>query len=101
MNSHRSVPLLNEIRDIKWMKIVGLSIALNLIATSFVSAQTVWLDQLDLSTATQGFGVPRKNKSVDGKTITIAGKTFEHGFGTHAESSLLIQLDKKAALFTA
>jgi len=64
-------------------------------------AQTVWLDQLDLSAATQGYGVPGKNKSLDGKAITIAGKTFERGFGTHAESSLIVQLNGKASAFTA
>ena len=40
-----------------------------------LSAQIVWLDQLDLSTATQGYGVPMKNKSLDGHPLTIAGKT--------------------------
>lgn len=83
------------------LKIVGLLIVFTVVAATNLNAQTVWLDQLDLSTATQGFGVPKKNKSVDGRTITIAGKTFERGFGTHAESSLLIQLDGKASLFTA
>ena len=33
--------------------------------------------------------------------MTIAGKTFERGFGTHAESSLFIKLDGKAKSFTA
>src|SRR4051812_38390929 len=92
---------MNSSSNIKVATLVGLIILLNLIGSNRISAQTVWLDQLDLSTATQGFGVPKKNKSVDGKTITIAGKAFEHGFGTHAESSLLIQLNGKASLFTA
>ncbi|MGE5521204.1 MAG: NPCBM/NEW2 domain-containing protein [Candidatus Dadabacteria bacterium] len=81
--------------------IILLIIAFCLNAFNNVSAQTVWLDQLDLSAATQGFGVPRKNKSVDGKPITIAGKTYERGFGTHSESSLLIQLNGKATSFNA
>ncbi|WP_207423450.1 NPCBM/NEW2 domain-containing protein [Desertivirga brevis] len=68
---------------------------------SAAHAQTVWLDQLDLSAATQGYGVPRKNKTVDGNIMKISGQTFERGFGTHAESSLQIQLDGKASLFTA
>lgn len=85
----------------KRMKAIVLFAILNIIGVSSLIAQTVWLDQLDLSTATQGFGSPRKNKSVDGRTITIGGKTFERGFGTHAESSLLIQLDGKATSFTA
>jgi alpha-galactosidase len=100
MNSQKNINRLHAISCIKWMMLAGFLITLNLVANK-LSAQTVWLDQLDLSPATQGFGTPRKNKSVDGNTIAIAGKTFERGFGTHAESSLLIQLDGKASLFTA
>lgn len=65
------------------------------------SAQTVWLDELDLSAAAQGWGVPMKNKSIDNKTLTIAGKTFERGFATHSVSSLLILLEGKAVSFSA
>lgn len=78
-----------------------LIIALKLAGTDSLSAQTVWLDELDLSTATQGYGIPVKNKSLDGHTLTIAGKTFERGFATHSVSSLLILLDGKATSFTA
>ena len=101
MNQQKSVKALSKINGTKWIRLIGLFIVLNLPGINRVCAQTVWLDQLDLSTASQGFGVPGKNKSVDGRTITIAGKTFERGFGTHAESSLLIQLNGKASLFTA
>ena len=76
-------------------------IILLLIVSGTISAQTVWLDELDLSVASQGWGVPKKNRTVDDNIMTIAGKTFERGFGTHAESSLFIQLDSKANSFTA
>lgn len=33
--------------------------------------------------------------------LTIAGETFDRGFGTHAESSLLIKLNGKAHKFSA
>ncbi|MFC0345997.1 NPCBM/NEW2 domain-containing protein [Epilithonimonas hispanica] len=62
---------------------------------------TVWLDQLDLSVATQGHGKPGINTSVDGKPLTIADKVFKRGFGTHAQSSLLIKLNGKAKSFSA
>ncbi|MGZ3852801.1 MAG: NPCBM/NEW2 domain-containing protein, partial [Flavisolibacter sp.] len=91
----------NRISGIKWMRLACLLIAMNFMGTYSLYAQTVWLDQLDVSSATQGYGVPNKNKTVDGRTMTIAGKTFERGFGTHSESSLLIQLDGKATSFTA
>ncbi|MBN1769112.1 MAG: NPCBM/NEW2 domain-containing protein [Prolixibacteraceae bacterium] len=76
-----------------WFAIIGI--------INQATAQTVWLDELDLSAATQGYGVPMKNKSNEGKTFTIAGENFERGFGTHAVSSLMILLEGKAASFTA
>ena len=73
--------------------LAGLILISSLTGIGQLSAQTVWLDQLDLSTATQGYGIPMKNKSVDNKTLTIAGKTFERGFGSHSASSLTILLN--------
>jgi alpha-galactosidase len=84
---------------IKLAAIASLIIICSLVGIGQLSAQTVWLDQLDLSTATQGYGIPMKNKSVDNKTLTIAGKTFERGFGSHSESSLTILLNGKATEF--
>jgi alpha-galactosidase len=86
---------------IKISAAIRLTILLTVLGSQQLFAQSVWLDQLDLSAATQGAGVPKKNKSVDGKTITINGKTFERGFGTHAESSLIIELNGKAISFTS
>lgn len=85
----------------KLVSAAGVIIVFMLTKTNQAYGQTVWLDRLDLTAATQGYGVPGKNKSVDGKPLTIAGKTFERGFGTHAESSLFIQLNGKATHFTA
>ena len=87
--------------NIKVAAVTGLIIIFGLMGMGQVSAQTVWLDELDLSPATQGWGVPMKNKSIDGKTLTIAGKTFERGFATHSVSSLLILLEGKATSFNA
>ncbi len=81
--------------------LAGLIILFSTFGIQTITAQTVWLDQLDLSTATQGYGTPRSNKTVDGKPLTIAGKTFERGFGSHSESSLTVLLEGKATLFTA
>ncbi|GGP04813.1 alpha-galactosidase [Cloacibacterium rupense] len=72
------------------------------LSSNIYKAQSVvWLDKLDLSVATQGNGKPGVNTSVDGRKITIAGETFDRGFGTHAESSLLIKLNGKAKSFSA
>ena len=88
-------------KKLRLITISGLFILFNLLGIGTITAQTVWLDQLDLSAATQGYGVPMKNKSIDGKTLTIAGKTFERGFGSHAESSITILLNGEATAFNA
>jgi len=83
------------------IKLAVITLLIVIFGTSQLSAQPVWLDELDLSAATQGWGLPVKNKSIDGNTLTIAGKTFERGFATHSVSSLLILLDGKATAFNA
>jgi alpha-galactosidase len=75
--------------------------ALSVYTAKNLSAEIVWLDQLDVRSATQGWGEPHKNKSVEGHPLAIGGKTFEHGFGTHAESILHINLDGGAQGFSA
>jgi alpha-galactosidase len=65
------------------------------------AAETVWLSSLDLGKMQQDWGKPQADKSVDGHTLTIAGKTFERGVGTHAASVLLVKLDGGSARFSA
>jgi len=72
-----------------------------LLTAQTVPAQTVWLDELNLANASQGWGEPHKNQSVEGHALTIAGKTFARGFGTHAESVLSVNLDGAATKFSA
>src|SRR5271170_1673898 len=69
--------------------------------TGIASAETVWLDDLNLEVATQGWGEPHKNQSVEGHVLTIGGKIFGRGFGTHAESILHVNLDGGAQSFSA
>jgi len=82
-------------------KLLLLALSFALSSNVFKAQSTVWLDKLDLSVATQGNGKPGINTSVDGKRLTIAGETFDRGFGTHAESSLLIKLNGKVKKFSA
>lgn len=87
----------------KFRLIAALGTTLLLAATSIniASAETVWLDQLNLKAATQGWGSPQKDKSVDGHALSIGGQKFERGFGTHAESELAVKLDGGAEKFNA
>jgi alpha-galactosidase len=65
------------------------------------AAETVWLGSLDLTKVRQGYGQPHADKSVDDHPITIGGKKFEHGLGTHSISTLYIDLKGRAERFTA
>lgn len=65
------------------------------------AGESVWVTDLDLRMTQQGWGSPGRDTSVDGRPLTIAGKTFERGLGTHAESVLYVELEKNAMRFTA
>jgi alpha-galactosidase len=61
----------------------------------------VRLGELDLSKMSSGWGTPLVDKSVTGKSLSIGGRTFDHGVGTHAESALHVTLDGKTERFRA
>jgi alpha-galactosidase len=49
----------------------------------------------------QGYGKPQINKSVTGKQLTVAGKIFLTGVGTHSVSRIDLDLKRKTTLFKA
>jgi len=59
-------------------------------------ADTIWLSTLDVSRVEQGWGQAHSNRSVDNRRLTIAGKIFQRGIGTHANSNIPLQLDGNA-----
>jgi alpha-galactosidase len=63
--------------------------------------KTISLTKLDLSKMVQGWGNPQINKSVTGKPLTISGRVFNNGVGTHAISRIDFNLKRKAERFTA
>jgi alpha-galactosidase len=65
------------------------------------AAESVWISSLDLSPITQGWGKPQADKSVTEKPISIGGKAFRQGLGTHADSIARIALKGGAEKFTA
>ena len=86
----------------RWQKLFKTSWLLVLMLAGMkAGAATVWLDDLNVSVATQGFGDPHKNQSVDGHALTIGGQTFARGFGTHAVSILYVSLNQGAETFSA
>ena len=72
-----------------------------LLASPTRADESVWLSSLDLTRATQGYGRPQADKSVDGHALTLSGKVYAHGFGTHSHGLLAVALSGGAKRFTA
>ncbi len=64
-------------------------------------SRVVPLGALDLTKMVSGWGKPRVDRSVQGKPLSIGGKRFEHGVGTHAPSTLYVELDGRTERFVA
>jgi alpha-galactosidase len=64
-------------------------------------AGAIWVDRLDLNNMIQGYGSPHAGRSVDDQPLTLNGKTYAHGIGTHAVSELRIELKGTASRFTS
>ncbi len=69
------------------------AIAFASILTSSALADSIRLDQLDVTLTSQGWGSPQANLSTEKRPLKIAGTTFEHGVGTHADSYLAIDVN--------
>lgn len=63
--------------------------------------EVVWLDELDLGPVRQGWGKPQLNRSMRGQPLSIGGRRFEKGVGTHARSTVWLDLGGDALRFVA
>ena len=63
--------------------------------------QVLPLAKLDLAAVQQDWGEAQANQSVDKHPLTIGGRVFETGVGTHASSQLCVQLGGAATSFHA
>ncbi len=68
---------------------------------SFFPAKKIWLNEMDISKMEAGWGMSRVNLSVDSNLLTVAGKVYERGIGTHAISKMMIDLHGRGARFCA
>ena len=53
------------------------------------------LTELEPLSAEQSFGELQVNYSVEGKPLTVAGRHYAHGLGTHAHSQLVYELNAR------
>jgi alpha-galactosidase len=65
------------------------------------AAETIWLDSLDLRTMHQNVGTPRVNRSGRDFPLSIGGRQFERGVGTHAASTFRLTLSGGTDRFLA
>ncbi|OHB73571.1 MAG: hypothetical protein A2V70_20635 [Planctomycetes bacterium RBG_13_63_9] len=65
------------------------------------AAEMVPLSSLDLSKMSAGWGKARADFAVVGQPMSIAGRVFEQGVGTHAPSAMYVELDGKTRRFRA
>jgi uncharacterized protein YkwD len=63
--------------------------------------RTIWLESLDFATMTCGSGRPQRARSLDRRPLSLWGKKYTHGIGTHAVSIMRIDLKGAAARFKA
>jgi hypothetical protein len=59
------------------------------------------LESLDLTQVKQGWGTAQAGKSVDGHGLSIGGRKFATGIGTHAAAGMMIETGGQAQAFQA
>jgi alpha-galactosidase len=91
------------LHHVKYLAIItmGLLAAGMISALPALASDTVSIGSLDLSKVQQGWGQAHADKSVEDHPLSIGGKKFEHGLGTHAVSTLYIDLKDGPEKFTA
>jgi hypothetical protein len=66
-----------------------------------IRREEVNLSSLNIERIRQGWGGPQRDKSVEGKEISIGGQKFKNGVGTHAESVCVIQTNGSVEKFSS
>lgn len=61
----------------------------------------VYLSELDWASASCGWGTVRKNLSVEGRALKMAGQIYDKGIGTHADSEIVYPIDPMYTRFVA
>jgi len=83
------------------LRTLTMAASLTALGTLLHADTTLWLDGLDLSTMSSGWKTPLAKKSVDGRPLTVNGKVYDRGVGTHADSWYTLEADGGAFAFEA
>ena len=87
------------LRNLGWL--AGSAIVLCAIPSVASAAARIWVDDLDLRSMKQDLQRPRARLSFDGNVISIGGSKFMRGIGSHANSSLTLDVQGEAVRFQA
>lgn len=72
---------------------------INLPETGENGAEIIPLSSLDISKITNGYGVVKANKTIDGNTLTLKGKKYTSGVGAHATARVNVKLNGAVTKF--
>ena len=81
--------------------LIGLALLCELVPNRSFAEETTALSGLDLTKMKQGFGTPQINLSVDRRPLSIGGRAFAAGVGTHSPGSFFVALDGGDGTFHA
>ena len=74
---------------------------ISLFTTCTMASTQTYIDSLKLSKSQSGWRATQANHSIEGNALSIGGKKFNRGIGTHANGSVRLKLDGKATMFSA
>jgi len=72
-----------------------------LLTAADAPADAIWLDRLDLKLVSSGWHDPQAGQSIDLNPLRLAGVTYPHGIGTHANSQMAVDLKGVTTRFVA
>jgi len=81
------------------MRFILAAMLWTVISSPVLAEESLFISDLDLTKVVQGWGNAQKDRSVDGNPLTVSGRAFERGVGTHAESTLWIHVGGHAQRF--
>lgn len=73
----------------------------NLPAAGPDGEEIIALSSLDITKTTTGWGSVKRNKSIDGNTLTMKGIKYASGIGTHASAKINVKLNGAVTAFHA
>lgn len=72
-----------------------------LLALALANDNLFEVQNVDISAIEVGWGTPHRNASIDGNPLKVHGAVFSTGLGVHANSAVVIKLNRNAERFTA